>query len=237
MNRRLLILPGTIAIAGVLALGACTSTTPAASVALPSIALPSIALPSIVVPSIVIPSIVIPSIEIPSIGPDESFSLPSIGPIPSLDLHAAPDLEAVLPSQIRGVTLEKTSVSGAFFLGSGGSPEFQALLNQFGKQPSDLAIAGAQDPSSTLDFDLAVFRLSGVDSQQLLGAFLQVASSTASTPPQVSQASLGGKTVTVVTDSSGSKSYVYGKSEFLFLASSTASDADALLGDVFSALP
>jgi hypothetical protein len=247
----ILTLAGLVAMAAI----ACSSspaapTAPTVSIpAIPTVSIPAIptvsipAIPSVslpVIPSVSIPALPsgFPSISIPAIPSDlPSFSIPAIP-----TFHQAQDLEGALPSQIRGVTLEKSSFSGAFFLSSGSNEELTALLNQFGKQPSDLSVAGANDPNfnsdTRLSFQLIVFRLAGVDANQLLAAFLTSGGANGGqTPTSVTRGNVGGKDVTITTDDKGVKSYIYTRDDKLFLVTSDADDADALCAEILAAIP
>jgi hypothetical protein len=186
-------------------------------VALPS-DLPSISLPPVALPSGLLPS-----------------GLPSLAPIPTF--HLAPELEAQLPSEIRGTPLEKSSFTGDLFLGSTPDQNFAAVLQQFGKQPSDLAIAGVRDPSDTLEFGLFAFQLAGVDGNQFIDALFKAGQATGSIQPTITTGTLGNKQVTIFTDDEGTKSYAYVRGDVSFFMESEAEDADALLGEVASTLP
>ena len=166
---------GCIAMAAAACSGAGATPTPA----LPSLGLPTVSIPAIPTVSIPVVPSDLPSISIPPIG---SGGIPSFA-IPTF--HQAADLEAQLPSQIRGVTLEKSSFTGDLFLkgSSSGDADLQAVLAQFGKQASDLVIATVRDPTHSVDFTLVAFRLSGVDGNQLIQAVLSAGAAKGSPQP------------------------------------------------------
>jgi hypothetical protein len=153
--------------------------------------------------------------------PGGSLNVPSF--------HEAPDLEAALPDQVGGQTLQKLSVSGSGALAVGAqSQEFQQLLGGLGKSPSDLTLgvgAGA-------GFTIGVFRIAGVNADVLLNAFIESArKQEAST--QVTDANRGGKSVKKVANGSET-TWVYGSGDKVFFVQS---GTDALVDEALSKLP
>jgi pyruvate/2-oxoglutarate dehydrogenase complex dihydrolipoamide acyltransferase (E2) component len=136
-----------------------------------------------------------------------SFAIPSFT-LPS----GAKDLEALLPAKLCGETAIKLSMSGAQFTSSA-DPTFKAILQALGKQASDVsfAIAGAPTGGCTA----GIFRISGVDQNLLQQAFLAEEQKTGVTP---TQASIGGKSVFVAKQTSGSNEYVYFKGDAAIFA-------------------
>jgi hypothetical protein len=112
-------------------------------------------------------------------------------PAPSVAIHVAPELEALLPEMLGGRPVEKESMTGTE---AGATPD-DPILAAFGKQPSDLAAAqgivkpGDGQPAALL----AVQRLEGVSGDALLAAMLD-----AMPEAKVSEVSLGGHEVTYV---------------------------------------
>jgi hypothetical protein len=100
--------------------------------------------------------------------------------------HADPELEALLPDSIDGVSLTKSSISGEEM----GMADTNPILSRFGKHPADMARAtGATTQAPYLI--VVVERLRGVPADQLLAAELeQYFSGT------VTHTSLGGHQVT-----------------------------------------
>jgi hypothetical protein len=136
-----------------------------------------------------------------------SFAIPSFT-LPS----GAKDLEALLPATLCGETAIKLSLSGAQFT-STADPTFLAILQALGKQASDVSLAVAGAPTSGCT--AGIFRISGVDQNLLQQAFLAEEQKTGVTP---TQASVGGKSVFVATESSGTKQYVYFKGDAAIFA-------------------
>lgn len=200
MNRRLLILPGTIALAGAIALGACT-TTPVGS------GLPSVAVPSIVVPSIVLPSIV----------PGESFTLPSFDipsfSIPSFNTSADPDLAAKFPKTIDGqpVTNVQTfrfmEILAAFQTPQAQIDQFVAFANQAGIDPNSITFGTAQCTVAGSTESIQAIRSPGGDANRFIQSLAAIAQATGS-PITLTPATVGGKNVQVA-DPGDSADYYY----------------------------
>jgi hypothetical protein len=150
-----------------------------------------------------------------------SFALPSL---PS----EAKDLEALLPDTICGDKATKVSMAGGSFLANAGA-EFTAALSALGKTPADVSVAVAGGASGC---SAVAMRIAGADQNALQSAVLASVQQGGGSAP--TQSSLGGKTVYVITDSSGKKSYVYFKNDTIFIADTT-SEADA--GTIIQALP
>jgi len=145
-------------------------------------------------------------------GAAEPSSATSSFAIPSFTLPSgAKDLEALLPAKLCGETAIKLSLSGAQFTSSA-DPTFQAILQALGKQASDVSFAIAGAPTSGCT--AGIFRISGVDQNLLQQAFLAQEQKSGVTP---TQATVGGKSVFVATQSSGNE-YVYFKGDAAIFA-------------------
>jgi len=132
--------------------------------------------------------------------------------IPSFTLPSgAKDLEALLPAKLCGETAIKLSLSGAQFTSSA-DPTFQAILQALGKQASDVSFAIAGAPTSGCT--AGIFRINGVDQNLLQQAFLAEEQKAGVAP---TQATVGGKSVFVATQSSGNE-YVYFKGDAAIFA-------------------
>jgi hypothetical protein len=82
--------------------------------------------------------------------------------------HAAPDLEAQLPTTANGVTLAHTSFVGTDVLGTdAASTALTAALTALGKQPADLRIAEAYDSAGVEQWYVDAFELNGVSGTAL----------------------------------------------------------------------
>jgi hypothetical protein len=165
--------------------------------------------------------------------PSGSLAIPSFS-FPSEDK----DLENRLPSEINGVALTKYSFKGTTFLGSGASnsQDLIDLLSSLGKTPNDMSVAFAADQTGKLDVQIGAFKVAGADSNALLAAFVAATKST--TPGvQVTQANVGGKNVSQITDPTDTTTgaiYVYASGDVLFYVQSPD---PALAGAAIQALP
>jgi hypothetical protein len=182
----------------------------------------------------------------PTTGPGGTASQPSSptgGVIPSFDLgsfampslNADLDLEALLPDDLGGEPVQKFSMKGDSFLGSGGTgtAELDAVLNQAGKTPADLSVAFAGTPSS--DISLIAYRIKGVPAETFFQAFLAAAQQNAQVTS--SDTSLGGKSVKklVSTDTDIGTVYVYASGDVLFVIGGE-DVSDILLNEAFAKL-
>ena len=91
---------------------------------------------------------------------------PSAAPV--ADTHDAPDLELVLPTAVKGVTLQSQSVTGEGLLSDDAwSKVVTTFLTSVGKTAKDLQFAQAADPNDSLDGSFEVYRVPGVDGAKL----------------------------------------------------------------------
>lgn len=164
------------------------------------------------------------SLSVPTEDPGFSFALP---PLPSGDT----DLEALLPDALAGQQLTKFSMTGELFLGmpGGGTEDIEGMLQEFGKDPSDLSVAfGGTD-----DLSIQAYKIDGVPAGQTYAAYLQLAQATGG--GVASDASFGGKAVKKVVSADGTV-YVYASGDVLF--SIIGDDVSPeLLDEAFSKLP
>lgn len=245
MNRRLLILPGTVALAGAIVLGACTSTTPAASGGVPSIVvptLPPITLPSFSIPPITIPSFSFPPITIPSLAPGESFSIPSFSipsfAIPSFNSNADPELAAKFPTTIDGqpVTNVQTfrfiEVLTAFGTDQTVVAQFTAFANQAGIDPNSITFGTASATVGGSSATIQAIRSPGGDANRFIQALAAVAQATGS-PIVLSPANVGGKSVQVANPGNSADYYYPNGDTAWFLSGMDPTTA----GTILAALP
>ena len=187
------------------------SAAPPASQAAASAPAPSAAEPSAAEPSTAEASAGAPSVAIPS------FTLPS----------EAKDLEALLPDTICGSKATKASLSGASF-SANAQPEFKAALTALGKSPSDVSFAFAFSESGC---GAGIFRIAGVDANQLQQVFLAEQQKSGTT---YTQGSVGGRNVFISDEGSSGKQYFYFAGDAVLFA--TAKD-DATAGPILQSLP
>jgi hypothetical protein len=158
---------------------------------------------------------------LPTIDAGFSFELPS----------QDKELEAMLPDEIAGGTVGKSSMTGSSLVGASDSALSKALQG-LGKTPDDLSAAFGTGGGVSV----SVYRLKGVDAATLLVAF--VALLDPGETPTVTDATVGGKEVKQVV-TGGSTSYVYTKDDVLFTIApiGTGTDADAAIAEAISKLP
>ena len=116
---------------------------------------------------------------------------------PDVPSHDVPDLEAYLPTQLNGATLDVQSVTGDD--GLIGGDEWSTAMTKFltaqSKQPADLGYAFASDPSENVDISVGVYRVNGVQAAPLHDALVEGWKGLAPTV-KVSEVTLGDKKVT-----------------------------------------
>lgn len=156
---------------------------------------------------------------LPTIDAGFSFTLPSEDKA----------LEALLPDQVAGGTVGKSSMVGTSLVGASDS-DLSKVLQRLGKTPADLSAAFGTGGGVSL----SAYRLKGVDAATLLIAF--VALLDPSETPTVTDASLGGKAVKQVV-TSGATSYVYTHDDVLFTITPISTGKDAAIAEAISKLP
>jgi hypothetical protein len=161
-------------------------------------------------------------------------------PEPSVDSHGVPDLEALLPTRVGDVDLERVSLTGPDFYATGSATNrsgLDTLLGRLGKTVADLAVAEAGDPTGKAVLSVAIFRVRGADPSKLLAEW--VTAQEAAGAGRISHASVtvDGRALTKVVDSSrpvGGSTLVYVKGDSLFLVSA---DDQALVSSALAQLP
>ena len=160
-------------------------------------------------------------------------ALPSAGGnLPSFTEGAVADLEALIPSTVAGITLNKASMQGNQYLLSGSSdPTTAQFLQDLGVSPSNVSMAYGIGISSDASTTVAmfVFRAAGADSSHLLSAFKTANDAGGSSPLQWSTSTVGGKQVDTA-DNGGQTVYLYVHGDVLFFVSaSTTTIAEGIL--------
>ena len=164
----------------------------------------------------------------------------SESPEPSVDSHAVPELEALLPAKVGDVELERLSLSGADFYALGTADtqgQLDAMLTALGKTVADLAVADAGDPSGRTVLEIGAFRVAGAKPAQLLSEW--VASNQASSPGDitVSNETVDGRRLTKLVDRSrdvGGTTRAFVKGDTIFLI---GADDPALVSAALAQLP
>lgn len=158
--------------------------------------------------------------------PGSSFALPS-------GFNADQDLEALLPDEIGGKKIQKLSMTGDTFMGSGESTEeLEALLTQLGKQPSDLSVAFAGTEAAAI----IAFRIKGVDANTFYNGFLAAAAG--EDVANISDITIAGKSAKKLVDAEQTVSYLYLTGDALFtITALTGAIPDDILNEIFTKLP
>ncbi|MFL6035162.1 MAG: hypothetical protein ACJ74I_08800 [Gaiellaceae bacterium] len=129
--------------------------------------------------------------------------------------HAAPQLEALLPSMIDGHRLAKGSATGAVVLSGNNafSQVLKGILGRAGKTPEDLTFANAQAPA--LGVEVGAFHVVGLAAPALRDAIVR---STRPNAPglAVSSRRVGSRRVTKVVYPSGATLYLYPHGDVVF---------------------
>jgi hypothetical protein len=150
-------------------------------------------------------------------------------------LHGNAALEARLPSQVCGANAVKMSVASGALPASalsalGGGASLLSGISGSATFSFALAAPGAA-ASSGCSTGFFALQVSGGDANNLLQL---MATDNTSSGGSSSQTSLGGKNVTVLTDSGGSKTYVYVSGDTLF---AVEAPDDSTAGQDLSQLP
>jgi hypothetical protein len=155
-----------------------------------------------------------------AVGSDEPSPEPagSDGALPS-ESAAAPELEALLPTEAGGTTLTIQSATAADGLGSDPtSRAFAAAIPAIGAKLADLQIAQAFDETQTVDINIFGFRLVGGDGTKLRGAVIDTWLSGGGAGVKQSEVKLAGKTFTKVDyGDGGAIDYVYSGADYVIV--------------------
>jgi hypothetical protein len=134
--------------------------------------------------------------------------------------HADPALEALLPAEVSGTAMQRSSATLAALLASGGDrTAVDAFLQKLGKSESDGTYAAAFDLTNTVSGGIFAFKIVGVNADVLLPAIVSVEQSDLGAGATTKQATVGGKSVTVVSVGTGvnDTEWVYGHDDVVFV--------------------
>ena len=206
-------LPALAALVLVALLAACGDSTSSASVsAEPSLAVSEAASPS--------PSVAASTAALPSAG-------------------TVADLEALIPDEIGGITLQKFSMRGNEFVNSGSATdETQEFLERLGVSTDDVAVAFGFGVSAASGDGAAVFvfRALGAGSDRLVTVFMEATDKAREAPLDWQPTTVSGKGVYRATDPEQNNQtvYLYAIDDTLFFLAATR-EADA--AEALAALP
>lgn len=161
-----------------------------------------------------------------SVAPSESAAeSPDIG-LPSFSAGVVAELEALIPDEIGGATMQKFSMRGDQFLTSGQEDETTArFLAELGVSPNDVSIAfgfgfGADLTSGAAMF---VFRAEGASEDRLLQVFKDSMDEDRAVPLEWTTVTIAGHQVESATDAEADDQamFLYAKGELLYFVSTT----------------
>ncbi len=166
-------------------------------------------------------------------------ALPSdvAGASPSPDASpVAPELQALLPTEVAGTALASDSAIGTDVLGSDTpSRAMIAALKTIDRTPADLHVAQAQDSAGNLDLYLLAFSAPGTPAAVLRPIIINAWLSGSAPGVTVSTVTVGGRQLTKVSyGDGGPTSYVYATGEAVIVIETAD---EALAGTVAKLLP
>ena len=169
-------------------------------------------------------------------GSPEPSGLASPQPSQAGASPAAPELEALMPTQVSGTALSVQSATGDQVLGTdAASKALTSALASFGKKPADLQLAQAYDPTSTLDVTILGFRVPGLAVSKLEPAVLQTWLFAGATGVTTKQTTVSGVAATEVSyGGDTSVSYVVVRKDSVLVVQSGSA---ALAAAAIAALP
>jgi hypothetical protein len=141
------------------------------------------------------------------------------GPPGSDEPPVAPDLEAQLPTEIGGTTMQVQSQTADNVFGDDpNSRALSARIRALGADLADLQIAQESDETGTIDLTIVAFRLPGKDATKLRAAIVETWLSANVEGVKQSEIMLGGKKVTKVDyGDEGPIDYVYRGSDYVIV--------------------
>jgi hypothetical protein len=134
--------------------------------------------------------------------------------------HADPALEALLPAEIAGTAMQRSSATLAALVAAGANrTAIDGFLQGIGKSESDGTYAAAFDPGNATGGGIFAFKVAGVDAGVLLPAILAVEQSDLGAGATTRKANVGGKDVTVVSVGTGvnDTEWVYARDGVVFV--------------------
>lgn len=143
--------------------------------------------------------------------------------LPSIDLpSSAPELEAALPDEVGGITLQKFSMVGSEFMSTGGdNQEFTDFLGRMDAQPEDVSVAfafGADPADPNVAISVFAFRVAGSSTDQLTDE-LRTSLEGEGSAANLTETTVAGKQVFVgesTDESTPGQVYLYGVGDIVF---------------------
>ncbi len=163
-----------------------------------------------------------------------SIPQPTVEPVPSQQaIEGAPDLEALLPTQIGGADVTIQSMSGNDLVNAGSVPaDFQTALGGIGKTLQDVNVAIGYVGTSAEDYaTITAFRVQGADMASVQDTLLPLLYQGQTLDGQTTL-QVAGKNVTSATVSD-TLTYFYPKDDILWVVTAV----DPSLSEIFQKLP
>ena len=154
----------------------------------------------------------------PAVAPAPSSAAASLPAVTAS--HADPALEALLPAEVSGTAMQRSSATLAAMVAAGANrTAIDGFLQGIGKSESDGTYAAAFDPANAAGGGIFAFKVAGVDAGVLLPAILAVEQSDLGAGATTRQATVGGKDVTVVSVGTGvnDTEWVYARDDVVFV--------------------
>jgi hypothetical protein len=159
----------------------------------------------------------------PTSSPSSSEAATSSGALPSF--VGAPDLEATLPTEAGGISLQAFSMSGPDFVEGEEDPQFTDFIQSLGADMDDVSVAFAfgANADGTQTASVFAFRVMGASADELIEAFKTSAEQGLVWNP----ATIGGKSVEVseTTPEFATPVALYATGDVLYFVSSTDPNA------------
>lgn len=111
--------------------------------------------------------------------------------------HAAPELEALLPTSLGGVALTVESQAGTDLATKSGA--FDAFLRNLGKTRGDFSVASAY-ATGGLRAEIGAWRVKGADPALMLQGFKTALQSSSTTPLTLAEENVNGRAITRIGD-------------------------------------
>jgi hypothetical protein len=154
----------------------------------------------------------------------EGAGAPSVTSVPSLTpittQHADPALEALLPAEVDGIAMQRSSYKLSEMLDAGGDrATIDAFLTSIGKSEADGSSATAADPTNKMGGGILALKVNGADPAVLLPAIVSLEKADLGAGATTREATVGGKNVTVVSIGSGvnDTEWIYGRGDVVFV--------------------
>ncbi len=158
-------------------------------------------------------------------------SAPTTAPTPSGPV----DVEALVPTQVGGITLTPETIAADDFLGA--YEDFEHVLGDLGKSAEDLTIVQAQGSNAGEVMIVQAFRVAGADAAALMDGFLEFSKVT---DDVASPITIGGKELIVQGHPDTQpqyKSYYYGYGDVVFKLAYNGDNFDEQMEALVSQLP